>query len=119
MIPQDGPGQSAQADAAFQQRGLDREYVVEPKKMLLAHAMESEFERGGIAMDFFGGEGGKLGLAGVALKKFILRRDNIFDFRGVLGFLKGQRIDEDALVGDGAGHTLEFGELPVGSGQLP
>lgn len=50
LISQHGAGQGAQANAAFQQGGLNGEHVVEPQETLLAHAGEAELQRGGVAV---------------------------------------------------------------------
>ncbi|MNE73233.1 hypothetical protein D3C80_1692320 [compost metagenome] len=36
--------------------------------------------------------------------------DDVFDGRAVLGFLHTEGIDQDALVRNGRGHPLEFGQ---------
>ncbi len=54
----------------------------------------------------------------IALEQFVLRRNDVLDLRRVLGLLQRQRVDQDALVGDRAGGTLQLGQLPMRPGEL-
>jgi len=46
-------------------------------------------------------------------KQFVLRGDNILDLGARLSFLHRARVDQDALVGDRRGATLQLGKVAV------
>jgi hypothetical protein len=46
----------------------------------------------------------------VVLEQLVVRGDDVLDLRTVLGFLQPQRVDQDALIGNGRRNALEFGQ---------
>ena len=64
------------------------QHVIQPQKALTAHALESDFQRGSVAMHFFGRHAAVTSGRGVGAEEFVLGGDDVFDGGGVLGLLQ-------------------------------
>ena len=86
---------------------------------VLFHQVEAYLQRLAISKDFLrGGVCGRAGLRCLA-EELVVRGDDVFDRRGILRLLDSQRADEDALIGNRRGNTLELGKLARCLGELP
>jgi len=82
---------------------------------LLAHPLEPDLQRGGITMDLFRCGGWKLPRNRIAFEQVVLRGHDVFDRGGILGFLQGQRVDQDRFVRDCRRGSFELRQGAVGS----
>ena len=82
-----------------------------------AQACVSEPQSVAIQRYFFGRRGLRIVRENIRLKQFILRCDDVFDFRRSFGFLKSQRVDQDALVRNGLGLTLQIRKRAAGASE--
>ena len=113
------PGSLRKPGVVHFQFRLDTQDVVVGEQPALAHRGVARAQRLAIARDFLGGgRRGRLGI-GDFPKQLVVRGDDVLYGRAVFGFLQAQGVDEDALVGHGGGHALEFRELAAGGREFP
>ena len=117
-MPERGAGRGAEpVVAALQQAEHIDERAVRDQPAGVAQPRIAEAQRVTVERHFLCRR--RLRIAGkeVGLKQLILRGDDVLDFRRSLRLLQGERVDQDALVGNGRRAALQFGECPVRGGQ--
>ncbi len=103
--------------AALQQAEHVDERRIRDQAAGFAQACVSEAQSVAIQRYFFGRRGLRIVRENIRLKQFILRCDDVFDFRRSFGFLKSQRVDQDALVRNGLGLTLQIRKRAAGASE--
>ena len=82
------------------------------------HLPKPHPQRLAVAQHLLGGGVGKHLRQHIVLEPLIVRGDDVLDLRAVLGLLQAQRVDQDALVGNGRRNALEFRQPAAAAGQL-
>jgi len=100
------------------QRGLNIEDVVGGDEARLADAIEPGPQGLPVAQNFLRRWAEGASRTEVVLKELVVRGDDVLDLRTVFGLLDRERVDENALLGNGAGNPLQLGQLAAGAGQL-
>ena len=117
---QRGAGHFSESRAVMFQLQLDALDGVEAKDTFFPYLVKSRQQGLAVVHHFlFGSHQGVWSEVQLRLEQLILRGDDVLHFAAVLGFLQGERVDEQRFVGYGLSHTPQFGQFAVGLVQLP
>jgi len=104
---------AAEADGLVAEDAAEVFHEVEPERLGL-DGLESAAQGGAVTEDFLGGEVGRAGFVEGGGEEGVLGGDDVFDLGAELGFLKGDDVDQDTLIGDEVAGAFEFGEGFIG-----
>lgn len=92
---------------------LDPENIVCGQKPTLPDEVKADPERIGVVAHLLGRRAAGKGRVELLPMELVVGGDDILDGRAVLGFLEGERIDEDPLARYRSRYPLELGEVAV------